>query len=134
MLLIGLTPGPLLWVTAPYCLPGKHRQSRQGRDSRLVFQLFVTPWTVAHQASLSLRLYRQEYLSGLPLPSPGDLPHPWIKSEFPANAADIRDPGPVPGLGSPLEKEMATHSHILAWRILWTEEPGGLQSLAWPRV
>ena len=50
-----------------------------------------------------------------------------------ANAADIRDPGSVPGLGSPLEKEMATHSHILAWRIPWTEEPGGLQSLAWPR-
>ena len=29
----------------------------------------------------------------------------------------------------PLEKEMATHSSILAWRILWTEEPGGLQSM-----
>ena len=34
----------------------------------------------------------------------------------------------VPSLGQedPLEKEMATHSSILAWRILWTEEPGGL--------
>ena len=53
---------------------------------------------------------------------------------LPANAADIRDPGPVPGLGSPLEKEMATHSHILAWRILWTEEPGGLQSIVSQRV
>ena len=30
----------------------------------------------------------------------------------------------------PLEKEMATHSSILAWRIPWTEEPGGLQSMA----
>ena len=37
---------------------------------------------------------------------------------------------PVPALGweDPLEKEMATHSTILAWRIPWTEEPGGLHS------
>ena len=33
------------------------------------------------------------------------------------------------GLEDPLEKEMATHSNILAWEILWTEEPGGLQSV-----
>ena len=33
-----------------------------------------------------------------------------------------------PGREDPLEKEMATHSSILAWRISWTEEPGGLQS------
>ena len=34
----------------------------------------------------------------------------------------------------PLEEEMATHSSILAWRILWTEEPGGLQSMESQRV
>ena len=34
----------------------------------------------------------------------------------------------------PLEKEMATHSSILAWRISWTEEPGGLQSLGSQRI
>ena len=34
----------------------------------------------------------------------------------------------------PLEKGMATHSSILAWRIPWTEEPGGLQSMESPRV
>ena len=34
----------------------------------------------------------------------------------------------------PLEKEMATHSSILAWRSLWTEEPGGLQSMGTLRV
>ena len=33
------------------------------------------------------------------------------------------------GQEEPLEKEMATHSSILAWRIIWTEEPGGLQSM-----
>ena len=38
------------------------------------------------------------------------------------------------GQEDPLEKGMATHSNILAWRILWTEEPGGLQSVGWQRV
>ena len=37
------------------------------------------------------------------------------------------------GQEDPLEKEMATHSSILAWRIQWTEEPGGLQSIVWHR-
>ena len=37
------------------------------------------------------------------------------------------DLGSIPGLGRSLEKEMTTHSSILAWRIPWTEEPGGLQ-------
>ena len=46
-----------------------------------------------------------------------------------ANAGDIRDPGSIPGLEDSLEKEMATHSSILAWRIPWTVEPGGLQSM-----
>jgi len=38
------------------------------------------------------------------------------------------------GREDPLEKEMAPHSSILAWRIPWTEEPGGLQSTGSPRV
>ena len=38
--------------------------------------LTLTPWTVAHQASLSMGFSRQEYWSGLPFPSPGDLPDP----------------------------------------------------------
>ena len=42
-------------------------------------QLFVTPWTVAYQAPLSIGFSRQEYLSGLPFPSPGDLPNPGIE-------------------------------------------------------
>ena len=42
----------------------------------------------------------------------------------------------VPSLGQegPLEEEMATHSSILAWRVPWTEEPGGLQSMGSQRV
>jgi len=38
------------------------------------------------------------------------------------------------GREDPLEKGMATHSSILAWRILWTKEPGGLQSMGLQRV
>ena len=41
--------------------------------------LFATPWTVAYQAPLSVRFSRQEYWSGLPFPSPGDLPDPGIQ-------------------------------------------------------
>ena len=38
------------------------------------------------------------------------------------------------GWEDPLEKEMATHSSVLAWKIPWMEEPGGLQSMGWQRV
>ena len=51
----------------------------------------------------------------------------------PANAGDVRDMGSIPW-EDPLEEGMATHSSILAWRILWTEEPGGLQSMGLQRV
>ena len=44
----------------------------------------------------------------------------------PANAGDIRDRGSILGQEDPLEKVMATHSSILAWRIPRTKEPGGL--------
>ena len=50
-------------------------------------QLFATLWTVAHWGPLSIGFFRQEYWSGLPFPSPGDLPHPGIKSESPASPA-----------------------------------------------
>ena len=39
------------------------------------------------------------------------------------------DASSIPGLGRSPEEEMATHSSVLAWRIPWTEEPGGLQSV-----
>ena len=42
---------------------------------------------------------------------------------------DTRDVGSIPGEEDPLEEGMATHSSIRAWRIPWTEEPGGLQSV-----
>ena len=42
---------------------------------------FATPWTVAHQAPLSMGFSRQGYGSGLPFPTPGDLSDPWIETE-----------------------------------------------------
>ena len=51
-------------------------------------RLFATLWTVAHQAPLSMGFSRQEYWSGLPFPSPGDLPNPGIKPRSPALQAD----------------------------------------------
>ena len=48
----------------------------------------ATPWTIACQAPLSMEFSRQEYWSGLPFPSPGDLPNPGIKLESPALQAD----------------------------------------------
>ena len=48
----------------------------------------MTPWIVAHQAPPSMEFSRQEYWSGLPFPSPGDLPHPGIEPGSPAVRAD----------------------------------------------
>ena len=63
---------------------------------------FATPWTVAHQALLSMEFSRQENLSGLSFPSPGDLPNPGIESSSPELQADSL-PSEPPGksAGSP---------------------------------
>ena len=52
-------------------------------------QLFMTPWTVAPQAPLSIGIPRQEYWSGLPFPSSGDLPDPGIEPGSPELQADL---------------------------------------------
>ena len=72
-------------------------------------QLSVTPWTTACQAYLVAQ--RLKRLPGMRETQVQSL-----------------------GQEDPLEKEMATHSSILAWRIPWTEEPGGLQSMGSQRV
>ena len=51
-------------------------------------RLFAAPWTVAYQASPSMGFSRQEYWSGLPFPSPGDLPNPGIEPGSPVLEAD----------------------------------------------
>ena len=66
--------------------------------------------------------------------SPGIFDNPYCLPNFPggsdskASAHNAGDLGSIPGSGRSLEKEMATHSSILAWRIPWTEDPGRLQS------
>ena len=87
-----------------------------------------------------------EYWSGLPCPPPGDLPNPEIEPRSLKLQADSLPTSLVaqrlkrlPGMQEtlvqsqswedPLEKEMATHSSTLAWRIPWREEPGRLQSM-----
>ena len=52
----------------------------------------------------------------------------------PGSTGDVRDVGSIPGLGRSPAGGHATHSSILAWRIPWTEEPGGLQSMGSYRV
>ena len=52
-----------------------------------------SPWTIAYQAPLSMEYSRQEYWSGLPFPSPGDLPDPGIEPRSPALQADALPPG-----------------------------------------
>ena len=64
--------------------------------SRSVMSNSETPWTVDCQASLSMEFSRQEYWSGLPFPSPGDLPNPRIKPRYPALQADSL-PSELPG-------------------------------------
>ena len=66
---------------------------------------FATPWTVAYQAPPSMGFPRQECCSGLPFPSPGDLPNPGIEPRSPALQADVL-PSEPPG------KHMHTYRHV----------------------
>ena len=68
-------------------------------------RLFVTPWTVVHQAPLSMGFSRQKYGSGLPFPSPGDLPDLGIEPGSPALEADALTSEPLNTLGGASGKE-----------------------------
>jgi len=57
-----------------------------------------------------------------------------VVKNLPTNAGDVRDTGSIPGSGDPLENGMATYSSSLAWRIPWTEDHGGLQSIGSQRL
>ena len=93
-------------------------------------RLFATPWTIAYQAPPSMGFSKQEYWSGLPFPSPGDLPDPGIESRPPALLADAL-PSEPPGKsmshkGSPksvscrdashVNKEPPSFCHIPLWK------------------
>ena len=70
-------------------------------------QLFATPWTVAYQASPCMGFSRQRNWSGLPFPSPGDLPDPGIEPGSPTLQADALPSDPP---GKPEEKVKGFHS------------------------
>ena len=72
----------------------------------------MTPWTIVYQAPLSIEFSRQGYWSGLPSPSPGDLPDPGIERRSPALQADSLPPGPS---GKPWCVSL-THG-ILKWKV-----------------
>ena len=64
-------------------------------------RLFATPWTVAHQAPLSMEFSRQEYWSGVPFPSPEDLPNTGIEPGSPTLQADTLPSEPPEGSSNP---------------------------------
>ena len=80
-------------------------------------QLFVTPGTVAYQAPPSMGFSRQECWSGLPFPSPGDLPDPGIKPGSPALQADAL-PSEPPGKPSNLLKYLSNTSLFPIYNVL----------------
>ena len=65
-------------------------------------RLLATVWTIAHRAPLSLGFSRQEYWSGLPFPSPGDLPNPGIEPKSPAASALQPDSLPLSQQAGPI--------------------------------
>ena len=82
-------------AVVPQSPVNSHRES----ESLSCVRLFAIPWTVAYQAPLSMEFSRQEYWSGLPFPSPGDLPNPGIEPRSPALQADtlLSEPPGKPG-------------------------------------
>ena len=91
----GLSSPSLQADSWPTELQGKPKSERCS-----VVSHSATPWTVVHQAPLSMEFSRQEYWNGLPFPSPGDLPDPGIKPMFPESPA-LADGFFLCHLGSP---------------------------------
>ena len=78
-------------------------------------RLFATPWTVAHQACLSMGFSRQDYWSGVPFPSPGDLPDPGIEPGSPTLQADALTSEPP---GKPQEYALVCHLLVVgSWEV-----------------
>ena len=102
-------------------------------------RLLATPWTAAYQAPPSMGFSRQEYWSGVPLPSlilvKGKGHGISLVSQTVKKLPAMQETWVLSlGWEDPLEKGMVTHSSILAWRIPWTEEPGRLQCMGSLRV
>ena len=92
------TPLVVVWCLSPVCL-------------------FVTPWTVARQAPLSMGFPRQGYRSGLSFPSPGDLPDPGVEPVSPALQADSL---PLSHQGSPIFQSASKSQNSVAFHLTKT--------------
>ena len=79
-------------------------------------RLFTTPWTVACQTPLSMGFSRQEYWSGLPFPSPEDLPDPGIEPGSSALEADDLTSEPPGKLSQYMQKNQLTKFNIYSWQ------------------
>ena len=92
--------------------------------------LFVIPWTIAHQAPLSMGFSRQEYRRGLPFPPPGDLPDPGMEPASPALAGRFFTTEPP---GKPPKSSNLELFHLLSGRESLTSQsfwPGPCLSLS----
>ena len=106
-------------------------------------RLFVTPWTIAYQAPPSLGFSRLEYWSGLPFPSPGDLPNPGIEPGSPTFQADALTSEP-PGKSEALHKNhraqgvqissVQSLSHVRLFATSWTAAHQASLSSPTPRA
>ena len=106
---------------------GKYTREKKKVKSLSCVRLFVTPWAVAYQAPPSMGFSRQEYWSGLPFPSPGDLPNPGIEPQSPTFQADTLTSEP-PGKVA-ISYSRRSNSHLLCLlhyrQILYPAEPSG---------
>ena len=68
--------------------------------------LFVTPWTVARQAPMAIKFYRQEYWGGFPFPTPGDIPHSGTEPTSPVSPALAGEFFTTEPPGKPMENGM----------------------------
>ena len=93
-----------MFIAALFTIAGTWKQPRCPSTDEWIKKLWYNivhscptlcdPWTVAHQAPPSMGFSRQEYWSGLPFPSPGDLPDPGIEPRSPTLQADALTSAP----------------------------------------
>ena len=109
-LILGFQPPELcentiLLFQPPVCITWLHQSEKTNLlllfSGSIMSDFFATPWTVVHQAPLSVRFSRQEYWGGLPFSPPGDLPHPGVQPGSPSLQTDSL---PVSHLGRPGNK------------------------------
>ena len=98
-------------------LMGSQSQIRSDQSLSRV-RLFATPYYFVTKQQQQMKIHLIQINKDFPSVSDGK-----------DSVCNEGDPGLIPGSEDPLEKEMATHSSILTWRISWTEEPGELQSM-----